>query len=131
MKAVRSRRVKEGMARTAEQRAEERIRRRDEAERKRMELVELERRGEVALELITASLAFTDDLLSTTFSTGDGRKVRWGDATVADHRKRVEWMQKHIGACEDDMALHEEAITLLQRSRVATLWELRRRDEEA
>lgn len=51
--------------------------------------------------------------LSERFATGDGRYVRWGEATVADHTMRVEMLAKLRGGIDATIGRHLEAIELL------------------
>jgi hypothetical protein len=70
-------------------------------------------------------LELTAELLSSSFSLGDGRKVLWGRATVADHRQRVALL---VGQAEGTLrtaALHEEAIALIEASGVECLSDVR------
>lgn len=48
------------------------------------------------------------------FKIEDGREVRWGDATVEDHRSRLRILYPRLGGLQETISLHEEAIRLIQ-----------------
>jgi hypothetical protein len=71
--------------------------------------------------MATMRVQWTEELLGSEFALGDGRRVSFGDATVADHRKRVD-MQTGLAMAElQDAALHEAAIAVLDETGAACL----------
>lgn len=63
-------------------------------------------------------------LLDETFATGDGRHVRWGDATVDDHAARIAMLSKLCGGITQTIARHEEAISTIRRAGATCLREI-------
>ena len=59
---------------------------------------------------------WTEELLHTSFSLGDGRIVTWGAATVLDHQERVALFLEKGSICLDGAAKHEAAIQVIQAS---------------
>lgn len=53
-------------------------------------------------------------LVEETFAVGDGRRVKWLDATVEDHEARIAYQQRLIGAIASDVDRHQLAIKLIQ-----------------
>lgn len=53
-----------------------------------------------------------DDYLSHRFYNGD-RYVLWGDATVDDHRGRIDFLSKLRNGIDETIERHQEAIDLL------------------
>ncbi len=66
-------------------------------------------------------LEITDELLSTQFSLGDGRSVTWGNATIKDHRQRVDILNKNAVGNLQTAAVHIKAIGMLEVSHTKTL----------
>ncbi len=54
--------------------------------------------------------------LSTRFATGDGRFVLWGEATIDDHRMRMEMLTRLRNGLDATIARHQSAIDLLVES---------------
>lgn len=63
----------------------------------------------------------TAELLTVVFATGDGRKVTWGEATLEDHRKRIEMLTKHIKGNVQTIRLHEYAAQILRDTQASCL----------
>lgn len=66
-------------------------------------------------------LEITEELLSSIFALGDGRRVTWGEATVEDHQKCIEMLQGNAAANIDTAAKHEAAIRMLSEAGAETL----------
>lgn len=58
-------------------------------------------------------LEVTEELCATEFALGDGSRVLWGDATVADHQQRIALLQVNAVANIETAARHEAAIRML------------------
>lgn len=60
------------------------------------------------------------ELLASSFSV-DGKKPRvlWGEATVADHEARIEYLTKHVTGLQRTIGRHEEAVALIRSKRRA------------
>jgi predicted lipoprotein len=56
-----------------------------------------------------------------TFALYDGRRVSWGEATVADHRQRVDRLRMQRRAIGETIARHEDAISLCEEHGVDRL----------
>lgn len=61
-------------------------------------------------------MEWTDELLRSDFSLGDGTKVTWGDATREQHEWRAEMHTKNAAAGVEGAARHRAAIRLLDES---------------
>jgi hypothetical protein len=61
-------------------------------------------------------LQVTAELLATTFSLGDGTYTSWGDATVADHQKRIALLTRNAAGNIDTASLHRAAIEMIEES---------------
>lgn len=55
-------------------------------------------------------------LLRLEFALADGSRVTWGRATLADHKARLELMEKLALAVTDDMVLHQQVVNILQQT---------------
>lgn len=60
-------------------------------------------------------------LLDRSFAVGDGRFVSWGEATVEDHRLRVEMLGKLRSGLDRTIAEHVDAIAVIEAAGVACL----------
>lgn len=69
-------------------------------------------------------LEWTQDLLNTAFALGDGRRVAWGEATVEEHRQRVQLLQGNVEGNLQAAARHLVAIRDLEGAGVKTLFDL-------
>ena len=69
-------------------------------------------------------LEWTQDLLDTAFALGDGRRIRWGAATVEDHKQRVQLLQGNAVGNLQTAARHLVAIRELEQSGVIDLFTL-------
>lgn len=58
------------------------------------------------------------------FDTGDGRYVRWDEATVADHQARIDSQKSLAESILKDAEHHERAIKLIRENDVETLGEV-------
>lgn len=63
-------------------------------------------------------------LLDASFALGDGRFVRWGEATIADHEARVAFLEAHVAGVRTTIDRHLEAVALLHAHGVTCLDEL-------
>lgn len=54
------------------------------------------------------------ELLAETFALGDGRRVRWGEATEEDHAARIEFLTRQIRGTQQTIGRHASAIDLLR-----------------
>ena len=63
-------------------------------------------------------------LLDASFALGDGRRVAWAEATVADHRERIEYLTAHITGLRLTIGQHEGAIALIEAHHVTCLAEV-------
>lgn len=70
-------------------------------------------------------LDVTEELLGSSFALGDGVRVTWGNATVAEHRQRVDLLLKMSAGTVETAARHQAAIALLEAEDVPTLARLR------
>ncbi len=59
-----------------------------------------------------------------TFVVGDGRTVRWGEATVDDHRKRIALLESLRSGIARTISFHEEAIAAITQAGVTCLDEV-------
>ena len=69
-------------------------------------------------------LEVTAELLETQFALGDGRRVTWGEATEADHRKRIALLSNNAAANLEVAARHEVAIQMLADAGLSCLSEM-------
>lgn len=74
-----------------------------------VEAFEEEIRGEERLKV-------TAELLTVVFSVGDGRRVSWGEATLEDHRQRIELLAKGVEGSIRTIRLHEYAAKILRET---------------
>lgn len=63
-------------------------------------------------------------LMLETFALGDGRRVAWGEATVADHKARIELLAKLRDGIAASIQRHQEAIDELLAAGVSCLNDL-------
>ncbi len=73
----------------------------------------------------TVRLELLDSLLEAEFALGDGRRVTWGNATIADHEERIAMLSKHAQGTMETAARHLQAIEMLREQSVKTLAELK------
>ena len=59
---------------------------------------------------------FAAELLASSFALGDGRAVTWGQATLEDHRQRVDLLRRHVEGNVKTIQLHEHAAAMLRES---------------
>lgn len=69
-------------------------------------------------------LEVTEELLGSDFALGDGRRVTWAEATVADHEQRVAMLETSAVGTLETAARHRAAIEMLRRHGVKTLAEV-------
>ena len=70
------------------------------------------------------SIADRKQVMAETFTPGDGRRVLWGEATIADHEMRIAFLKKMRTGLDATMQRHEEAIKLLRASGASCLNDL-------
>lgn len=66
----------------------------------------------------------TAELLDSIFSTGDGTRVTWREATVAQHQERIDSLSKHIAGTAETAAMHQRAVQMIESAGVQTLGEV-------
>lgn len=69
-------------------------------------------------------LEVTAELLGSEFALGDGRRVTWGEATIADHEQRIAMVTANAVANAEDAARHQAAVSLLKERGLDTLAEI-------
>lgn len=69
-------------------------------------------------------LEVTEELLGEQFALGDGRRVTWGRATVADHEQRITMLAKNAAANVEAAARHQAAIDMIKRAGAEHLGDL-------
>ena len=69
-------------------------------------------------------LAERRKLVDESFALPDGRRVRWLDATAADHRARAEWQRSKAKGHIDDAERHEVAASVIEEFNVSCLAEI-------
>lgn len=72
----------------------------------------------------TIRLEVTQELLDSEFALGDGRQVRWGSATVAEHEQRIDMLERNAVANAEAAARHRAAIDLLKANGATSLGEI-------
>lgn len=65
------------------------------------------------------------DFLKDTFALGDGRWVKWGEATVPDHLARIEYLGLKRDGIEQTMNRHRLAVEQIQAAGVSCLNKLK------
>lgn len=63
-------------------------------------------------------------LLDERFHLPNGRSVRWGDATVADHRERIDMQERLRGGIAVEIGRHTAAIAEIEAAGVTCLREI-------
>jgi hypothetical protein len=63
----------------------------------------------------------TAELLDTIFAVGDGTKVTWRDATVAQHEERAEMLTKMAAGTIETAAMHTAAVRIIKDAGVDSL----------
>ena len=66
-------------------------------------------------------LEVTEELLSSVFALGDGRRVTWGEATVDDHKTRIVMLENQMIGTGQTASLHMKAIEMIQSNGVMKL----------
>lgn len=69
-------------------------------------------------------LETTEQLLSTVFALGDGRKTTWGKATIQEHKQRITLLTKNATGVIETAARHRAAIKMIQSAGVSCLNEI-------
>lgn len=67
------------------------------------------------------TLELTEELLGSSFSLADGRSVTWGEATVADHKVRINLLLAQASGTVTTAKLHKAAVKMLIDLRVTKL----------
>lgn len=86
--------------------------------------VEVERERLVSTIRERIELEITEKLLASSFTGRNGKKVRWGKATVEDHFACVEYLLSQAGANVGRANKHEAAIELLNERGALNLGEV-------
>ena len=63
-------------------------------------------------------------LLLRVFAVGDGRLVRWGEATVDDHQLRIDFLTRQIIGTQETIGRHADSIVLITSHDVKCLDEV-------
>ena len=63
-------------------------------------------------------------LMLESFALGDGRRVLWGAATIADHEERIAWLVKLADGIEATIDRHRETVATLRSAGVSCLNDL-------
>lgn len=71
-----------------------------------------------------ATSATRTGFLANTFALPDGRWVTWGEATIADHAARIEYLEKLRGGIELTIGRHRDTIERLTGAGASCLNEL-------
>lgn len=69
-------------------------------------------------------MEWTAELLATEFALGDGRRVTWGSATLAEHEQRAAMLEQNAVANAEAAARHRSAIQALGLAGAPNLAEL-------
>lgn len=69
-------------------------------------------------------VALRAELSAEFFSLGDGRRVRWGEATVEQHRERIDLLEKQIAGIRYTVDAHAQAIVEIEAAGVSCLDEI-------
>lgn len=90
---------------------------------------ERERRRERVRALIETEAEYvrietTRELLSTMFALGDGTRITWGAATVAQHRQRIEMLTVNAAGIIEAATRHHAAIRMIEGGDASCLNEL-------
>ena len=72
----------------------------------------------------TIRFEVTAELLDTVFATGDGTRVTWRDATVAQHEERIDMLAKMIDGTAETAAMHMRAVQMIKDAGVENLAQL-------
>lgn len=64
------------------------------------------------------------ELLASSFPLGDGRWVTWGEATIADHEARIDFLAKQRDGIVATIGRHADAIDTIKEAGVACLREI-------
>lgn len=63
-------------------------------------------------------------LLESGFFAAKGRWVSWAEATVRDHRDRIEFLKSYQAGISKTIKLHEESVKLIESRGVSCLGEI-------
>jgi hypothetical protein len=72
-------------------------------------------------------MQWTQELLNTIFSTTDGSRVTWGNATIAQHQDRIVMFEQNAAINLEGASRHVAAIEALREAGVSCLNELKSR----
>jgi hypothetical protein len=72
----------------------------------------------------------TAELLDTVFATGDGTRVSWREATVAQHEDRIDMLTKMIAGTSETAAMHMRAVEMIKDAGVDCLGQIGAADDE-
>jgi hypothetical protein len=64
------------------------------------------------------------ELLRAGFFAGKGRWVSWAEATVQDHRDRIDFLKSYQVGISKTIKLHEESVRLIESRGVSCLGEI-------
>lgn len=63
-------------------------------------------------------------LMTQSFALGDGRRVSWGEATIADHEARVAFLSRKRSGLDDTIQRHRGVIDQLKQAGASCLNEI-------
>ncbi len=78
--------------------------------------------GETSLDVRRSRLQQTVPLVSGGSLTG--KRVRWGDMTVEQHRERIAFLNRHIKGVQRTIGEHEQAVAAIEAAGVSCLNDL-------
>ena len=91
---------------------------------RRKRVLKIERDGEttqkpdskLAASTAASNPLLRDKLLKQSFAIGDGRMVMWGEATVADHIARVQFLSAMVDGLRETAGKHQLAVSLIENT---------------
>lgn len=73
-----------------------------------------------AVDVVAMRAALADE----TFALGDGRRVKWGEATVEQHAERIVMLEKLVAGTQRTIEQHRDAVEMIEVAGVACLNEI-------
>lgn len=80
---------------------------------------------------VETRLKLTAELLESSFALGDGVMVSWGDATVEQHRKRMDLLFRNAEGNVRTASRHEIAVQMIEASGVSSLRQVAKRGADS
>lgn len=83
-------------------------------------------RTEQFIEMVAAEVRIevTAELLATRFALGDGTRVTWGEATIDQHRQRIDMLTSIASGTVETAARHHAAISMIESASAGCLADL-------